>query len=166
MNVALGIGAFSATNRVQTKLGKWKKLSSMVSSVSILGRCVATGFVCIGVSSWLCSYYCFSNDYGLGTVNEIAVKEGQRLVNEHVFALKSSVLLFSISTYYCIGLFSKLKIQKLDIPDVDFKMMGDILPEKLVISGSILASLMAVPTSLICVDWVKDCYALYKGRSV
>ena len=152
-NILFGIGTYGATIAVQKKYGKWKKLSNLVSSISILGRCVSAGFICIGVSSWLCSYYCFNHQY----FKQLDIAQ---ISNNHIFALKTSVLLFSISTYYCIALLSNLKIQKIEIPDIDLYITG-INTKTFIITGSLLATIMAIPTSLIAVDWIKDCYSFY-----
>ena len=161
-NGVFALAAYSGTYAIQKKYGKWKKMQSLISPISILGRSVTAGFICIGVSSWLSSYYCF-NGLHLKSQDVNRDTEIQNLSNHHIFALKSSVLLFSISTYYCIGLMSTMKIQKIDIPDIDLHLV-EISPTKFVITGSILASLLAIPTSLVFVDWIKDCFALYNGQ--
>lgn len=161
-NIIFGIGAYGATVAVQKKYGKWKKLSNVVSTVSILGRCVSAGFICIGVSSWLCSYYCFNRQY-LKPVMDNMDNNDVKMSNNHIFALKTSVLLFSISTYSCIALFSNLKIQKIDLPDIDLYITG-ISPKTFIVTGSLLATIMAIPTTLIAVDWIKDCYSLYYNK--
>lgn len=159
-NVLFGIGAYCATFGIQKKYGKWNKLSSLISSLSILGRCVSAGFLCIGVSSWLCSYYCFNNEYHKLLTNKMV-----QISNNHIFILKSSVLLFSISTYYCIALFSNLKIQTIEIPDINLKI-AEISPKHFIITGSILATLMAIPTSLIFMDWMKDLILIYNNKKI
>ena len=164
------------TRGLEEKWKRWNKISSLVSSVSILGRFVTAGFIMAGVSSWLCSYYCFNQDlkskpadsnHSILSDQRESTDNHQRkggIERLHEIALKSSVLFFSISTYYCIGLFSTMEIQEIDIPDIDFKLM-EISPRKFVITGSILASVMSIPTSLMLVDWIKECYALYEERS-
>eukprot|EP01084_Bolivina_argentea_P080431 145695_1 len=137
INIAYGIGAYFTTHKIQTKYGKWRKLSSLIAPVSILGRCVTAGFVCIGVSSWLCSYYCKATKLRQNDDDK------QRIAKRHIFALKSSVLLFSITTYYCVGLFSHLEFKEIDIPDIELDLdIVEISAEKFVVTGSVLASIM------------------------
>ena len=157
-NGIFGLAAYSATYAIQKKYGDWPQVKSLISPIAILGRCVASGFTCIGISSWLCSYYCFNEQY----LQNQPVGH-QSISNLHMLALKSSVLAFSISTYYCIGLLAKMEIQKIDIPDIDLHVV-EISPTKFVITGSVLASLLAIPTSLIFVDWIKDSIALYNRK--